>query len=399
MNSFLTEALTFRERLQDLRRDIHREPELGMNLRRTAGRVAAFLEELGISIRTGVGGSGVVGLLRRGKGGRTVAMRADMDALPVQDAKTVSYASARSGRCHACGHDAHTAMLLGAAALLAGRAERLNGNVKFIFEPSEEMPPGGALPMIADGALEDPRPEAMLTLHVNPEIPEGELHAKAGFCTMSSAGFRLIFIGKSGHVATPHKAIDPIVMAAGCVSACQNIISRRTNPMEPAILAFGSIHGGGPNNVIPERVTLGGTVRGASPEALEHLKTLLTQTAESIAAMNGGDFELHIDTEYPSVYNDPSLVSGLLQIAGKVVGADRTVELHQPFPGGEDVAYFHREVPGVLAFLGVRNPVKGFIHPLHSPRFDLDDAAVLPLGAALHAAWAVSRLKSDGAKQ
>jgi amidohydrolase len=393
MNRFMTEALAIQTQLGTVRRDLHRHPETGMTETRTARIVAEYLKDLGLEVREGVGGTGVVGLLKNQSGARTVAIRADMDALPMTDRKTAAYRSCVDGKAHACGHDGHTAMLLGAASILCRHADDLDGNVQFIFQPSEEKPPGGAMPMIRDGVLDHPRVDGFFSCHVHPNVPQGSVMVKTGYCTVSSASFTLDMIGKGGHVALPHQTIDPIVMAAGCVSAAQNIISRRTDPLDPVILAFGTIHGGTANNIIPDSVTLKGTIRGLSPARRDRLIAMFRETVEGTARMHGGDFRLNVDTEYPSVYNEIAMVDLFRNTAAKIVGDRGVIHTEKPFMGGEDVSYFNEKVPGVFWFIGTGNPDRGFTHPLHSPLFDFDEA-VLPVGAALHAQCAADFLSA-----
>jgi len=384
MNRFLADAKTIQAQLGEIRRDLHRYPEIGMTETRTARIVADYLKGLGLAVREGVGGTGVVGLLYGRGGDRTVAIRADMDALPMTDRIAGDHRSCIEGKAHACGHDGHTAMVLGAASLLCRSAEALEGNVKFIFQPSEERLPGGALPMIRDGVLDNPRVNGLFSCHVHPGVPQGSVMVTPGYCTVSSAGFTLEMIGKGGHVALPHQAVDPIVMAADCINAAQNIISRRTDPLDSVILAFGTIHGGTANNIIPDTVTLKGTIRALSPERRDRMVVMFRETVAATAQKHGGDFRLNVKLEYPSVYNDPAMVSLFRQAAATVVGDTRVIHTERPFMGGEDIAYFHERIPGVFWFMGTGNPDRGFQHPLHSPLFDFDEA-VLSVGAALHA--------------
>jgi amidohydrolase len=394
MNLFMKEALAIQAELIAVRRDLHRHPETGMTETRTARIVAEYLKGLGLEVREGVGGTGVVGLLKNQRGGRTVAIRADMDALPMTDRKTADYRSCIDGRAHACGHDGHTAMLLGAASILCRHAGDLDGNVKFIFQPAEEQPPGGAIPMIQDGILDRPRVNGLFTCHVHPNVPQGSVMVKTGYCTVSSASFSLDMIGKGGHVALPHQAVDPLVMAASCISAAQNIISRRTDPLDPVILAFGSIHGGTANNIIPDSVNLKGTIRGLSPDRRDRVIAMFRDVVEGTARMHGGDYRLDIAIEYPSVYNEQSMVDLFRNAAAKIVGEQEVIHTMKPFMGGEDVSYFQEKVPGVFWFLGTNNPDREFTHPLHSPLFDFDEA-VLPVGSALHTQCAVDFLSAS----
>ena len=387
-NLFLTKAQKISHQLVEIRRNLHRHPELGMHEVRTAKIVAEYLEKLGLEVKTGVGGTGVVAMLQVQKDARTVALRADMDALPMADKKDAAYASVIKNVAHCCGHDGHTAMLLGAAALLCDCRDSLNGNVKFIFQPSEDKIPGGALPMIRDGVLENPEVEGIFSLHLNPEFPEGKVAVKSGYSTISSAGFVLKMIGTGGHVAKPHEISDPIGMAAMVIMAGQTIVPRRVNPLDPAIVAFASVNGGSADNIVPDEVILTGTIRTLEPGMRTELAGLLDETARGIATINGGSCDLKVEMQYPSVFNHPQMVAEFKASAVQILSAENVIDLEAPSMTGEDVSYFHRKIPGVHWQLGIANPDKGFTHPLHSPLFDFNEQ-VLPLGAALHAQSAV----------
>lgn len=394
MSSFLIAAQEILEEIRTIRRDLHRHPETGGSEFRTAGVVADYLKSLGLPVQVGVGGTGVVAILEGAEAGPAVALRADMDALPLADGKRVPYASNHSGITHACGHDAHMAMLLGAARLLGSVRDQLKGSVRFLFQPAEERPPGGALGMIRDGALDNPPVSAIFALHLNPDVDEGHALATPGYATVSSAGVVLEMIGRGGHVAFPHRAVDPVGMAASLVMEVQHLISRQTDPLEPVILAFGAIEGGTANNIIPDRVRLRGTLRTLRPEERDRLGERLRRVAEGVAAVHGGDFRLELTPEYPSVYNDPQLTDQWAGAARRVLGPDAVIRSPRPFMGGEDMAYFHQRVPGVLWFLGTRNPESGFDHPLHSPLFDFNEA-ILAHGAAIHAHCVAELLAPD----
>jgi amidohydrolase len=377
--------------MKAIRRDLHRHPELGMQECRTARIVADYLEELDLEVRRSVGGTGVVAVLYAQKGARTVAFRADMDALPMADKKSVAYASTTKEVAHCCGHDGHTAMLLGAAGLLCRHSAILKGNVKFIFQPSEDRAPGGALPMIKAGALRNPQVDGIFSLHLNPEFPEGTVAVKPGHSTISSAGFVLKMIGKGGHVARPHEAVNPLGMAAMVISAGQSIVPQKVNPLDPAIVAFASVHGGTADNIIPEEVTLTGTIRTVIPAMRQKLAAHLEETAAGVARISGGQCELAVTMGYPAVFNHPQMVAEFSASAAQIVPAERLVILQAPSMTGEDVAYFHQEVPGVHWHLGIANPAGGYVHPLHSPFFDFNEE-VMALGAALHAQCAADFL-------
>jgi len=387
----LQEAGSLLDPMREIRRDLHRHPELGTQEVRTSRIVADFLKHLGLEVRTGVGGYGVVALLAAGEGGGCVALRADMDALPMEEKIDAPYASTRTNTAHCCGHDGHTAILLGTAGLLCRFSSALKGSVKFIFQPSEDKAPGGAIPMIVDGALANPDVDGIFSLHLNPDLPEGTAGIKSGYCTVSSAEFVLRLIGKGCHVASPHKGVSPVVMAGMVIAAGQNAVTARMNPLDPAILSFCTIRGGTASNVIPEEVTLTGSIRTIDPEKREVLAGALEQVVQGVARTCGGTYHLSVKREYPSVFNHPELAAEFRASAAKILPVDHVIDLQSPSMTGEDVAYFHQKVPGVHWLLGTENPARGFIHPLHSPLFDFNED-VMPLGAALHAACAIDFL-------
>jgi len=388
---FLKEAGNLLNRLREIRRDLHQHPELGTQEMRTSRIVADYLKDLGLDVRTNIGGYGVVATLSAGEAEKCVALRADMDALPMQEKNDVPYASNRPGVAHCCGHDGHTAILLGTASLLCKFADYLKGSVKFVFQPSEDTAPGGAIPMIADGTLREPDVDGIFSLHLNPDLPEGTVGVKSGFCTISSAEFILRMIGKGGHVASPHESVDPVFMAAMVIMAGQTIVSRRIDPLDPAILSFCTVQGGTASNIIPEAVTLTGSIRSLNPEKREALANELDRVAQGVARTGGGTCRLTVKREYPSVFNHPELTAEFKRSAAKIVPADKVIELQAPSMTGEDVAYFHQKVPGVHWLLGTANPAMGFTHPLHSPFFDFNEEA-MPLGAAIQACCAVDFL-------
>jgi amidohydrolase len=316
-----------------------------------------------------------------------------MDALPMEEKITTPYASSKSGIAHCCGHDGHTAILLGTASLLCKFSDELKGSVKFIFQPSEDLAPGGAAPMIADGALGNPDVAGIFSLHLNPDAAEGTVAVKSGFATISSAEFILRLIGKGCHVASPHEGVDPVIMAAMVIQAAQTIVSRKINPLDQAILSFCTIHGGTASNIIPEEVTLTGSIRTLDPEKREVLANELDRVARGIARASGGRHHLELNMQYPSVFNHPQLVAEFKDSAGKILPVDRVIDRQSPSMTGEDIAYFHQKVPGVHWLLGTANPDLGFTHPLHSPFFDFNEE-VMPLGAAIHACCAVDFLKN-----
>ena len=383
-NPYLKRAVDNIEEIRRHRRDFHTHPELGFQEHRTAGIVAEYLRSLGLEVKSGIAGTGVVGLLRCRRPGRTAALRADMDALPMQEKNEVPYASTNPGVAHACGHDGHTAMLMEAARLLADNAAGLRGNVKFIFQPCEDMIPSGAEPMIDQGVLEDPQVEGIFTLHVSTTHPLGTLWVKPEFISISSAGFRLTLRGKGGHVSQPHRVIDPINMAATVVTSSQNLMLKSTEPGTTMVFGFGTIHGGTADNIIPDEVALSGSIRTATPEARQKAVGDFERIVEGICRAAGGSYSLDIEIQNPSIYNDPQLVSLLKAAGAKVLGADKVHEFTQIMSGGDDAALFHQKVPGAYWLLGARNEAAGFDKPGHSPYFDFDETA-MPYGAAVQA--------------
>ena len=390
---FLQEAANLVNQMREIRRDLHKHPELGTQELRTSRIVEDYLTNLGLDVQAGIGGHGVVATLSARETGKCVALRADMDALPLEEKIAAPYASNRSGVAHCCGHDGHTAILLGTASLLCKFSDQLEGSVKFVFQPSEDLAPGGAAPMIADGALRNPDVDGIFSLHLNPDMPEGKVAVKSGFATISSAEFILRLIGKGCHVASPHEGVDPVVMAAMVIMAGQTIVTRKIDPLDPAILSFCTIHGGTASNIIPEEVTLTGSIRTLDPEKREALANELDQMARGIAQASGGRHRLELNMQYPSVFNHPELVAEFKDSASKILPVDKVIDRQSPSMTGEDVAYFHQKVPGVHWLLGTANPDLGFTHPLHSPFFDFNEE-VMAVGAAIQTCCAVDFLSN-----
>lgn len=383
-NNYLSRARDNLDEIRQNRRYFHKNPELGFHEVQTAGKVAEYFQRLGLDVQTGVAKTGVVGLLRCGEGGKTAALRADMDALPMQEKNDVPYASSNPGVMHACGHDGHSAMLMETARLLVLEAENLKGNVKFIFQPCEDMIPSGAEPMIEEGVLEDPDVEGIFTVHVAPAFPEGTLWVKPEYMSISSTGFKLVLQGKGGHVATPHQVVDPISMAGMLITSSHSLMLRRVAPGETNIFAFGTIQGGTADNIIPDQVVLTGSIRTPNPDDLERAIQDFERIVQGITTTAGGKYQLDLVPGNPSIYNDPAMV-GLLKSAGaSVLGAENVHEFAATQAGGDDAAFFQQRVPGVYWKLGTGNEEKGFDKPLHNPYFDFDEE-VLALGAAVQA--------------
>jgi len=376
------------------RRDFHMHPECGMEEHRTAGIVAAHLRGLGYEAREGVGGPGVVGLLRGGKPGRVVALRADMDALPIQDAKDVPYASTVPGKMHACGHDGHTAILMGAATLLAAMREDLPGQVKLLFQPAEEGP-GGAKPMIDDGALESPRPEAVFGLHLWSDLEVGTAAIRPGPHMAASDTVRLTIGGVGGHGAYPHAGVDAIAVAGQVICALQNVVSREVDPLDSAVVTLGTIEGGFRSNVIAPEVRMSGTVRTLRAELRNSMEARIRRVFEGTCRMLRAEPRMEYSYGYPVTSNDPAMAALMASAADDVLGVGKTDRDARPAMGGEDFAYFAELVPSAYLRLGSMNAKAGITAQAHNPHYDIDEAA-LPLGAAIMVHAALRFLQGGG---
>jgi amidohydrolase len=375
------------------RRDLHRHPELAFEEHRTSAIVAKELEELGIEARTGVARTGVVGRIR-GKGkGRTVALRADMDALPIQDAKVgrVDYASETPSRMHACGHDGHVTMLLGAATVLSEMRDDLAGDVVLLFQPAEEGV-GGAEPMIAQGALDGV--DFILGQHMMPLYAAGDVVVTEGAAMAAADAFVLRIVGRGGHGAYPHTSIDAVQVAAQVVTALQAVVSRTVDPLASAVLSIGTIHGGYNFNVIADVVEMKGTVRTFDPALREAMPKRIESIARGVCEAFGARAELEYDFHYPPVVNPKEGVAFFRELAGEVLGADH-VRLVAPSMGGEDFSYYLQKIPGCFYFVGCRaqNPIDDRYN-LHHPAFDMDERALL-VGARLYVEGAMRWLERN----
>lgn len=373
------------------RRHFHRYPELSFEERETADKISEILHSLGIEVTTGLASTGVVGLLKGKKNEVAVALRADMDALPLNEATGREFASVRPGIMHACGHDAHMSMVLGAAALLALEREKLPGAIKFIFQPGEEKPPGGAKLMIEEGVLENPPVRAIYGLHINSLFPTGTVAVKEGPMMAAVDNFALKIKGQGGHGSMPHLTVDAIVVACEVVLALQTIISRTSDPLQPAVLSIGTIRGGEKENIIASEVELRGTVRTLDPGLRARIQEQFNRIVDGVTAAHGASYELDYLCGYPVLCNDGQLLQILCSLDLKALGIDQVHWLQAPSMGGEDFAWYTQKVPGLYLFLGAKPPqAQGYLW--HHPCFDIDEEA-LPLGTALLAALAVETLK------
>ena len=373
----------FAARAIELRREIHRHPELGFEEVRTRALVERELDALGIDHRR-VATTGVAGIIRGALPGRTAALRADMDALPITEQSGETCSSEVAGKMHACGHDAHTAMLLGAARVLAARREGLTGNVVLLFQPAEEGP-GGAEPMIAAGVLDDPKVDAIAMLHVDPRLRTGAVGITPGPVNAAADEVHLTVRGRGGHGGYPHLSVDAIPAAAAIVLALQNIAARETDPLASIVVTLGTIEGGYRNNVIADVVKISGTIRTYDPVLRSGVEARVRRIVDGVAAAYGATAGIEVIYGYPPVVNDAQLAAAFADYLTRQTGIP--VERLPPTMGAEDFAYFAERVPGVVGRLGIRNEALGSIHSGHSPQFRLDEGAI-PTGITTLVAFA-----------
>lgn len=371
-----------------LRRQIHRFPEMGNEEIKTAALVEKTLGDLGLEVSRPFG-TAVVATLRGGQDGRTIAFRADMDALPVQEETDLPFRSEVPGRMHACGHDFHTAGLLGTAMVLAKHRDSLKGNAKFFFQPDEEGN-GGAQRMIAAGCMKNPDVDAVFGAHVDPDLPTGHIGFKYGKAYAASDMFEVIIRGAGCHGASPHEGIDVITIGAQVISAIQQIVSRRVSPTDSAVVTIGSFHAGTAGNVIAEEAVMKGTLRTLGQDMRLKVRKMFTDTVEGVCTAMGARAEVRIRESYPGVVNHDDMVDFARNVAETAVGRDSVHLFDQPTMGTEDFGYFIQDVPGAFYKIGVGNPDIGAEHPIHSPRFVADEDALstlIGIQAAIAAAY------------
>ena len=358
----------------NLRETIHMYPEDGFSEFTTSKIIIEELEKLGIKVQKNVAKTGVVGLIEGKYPGKTVLLRADMDALKIQEQADVEYKSKIDGMMHACGHDGHVAGLLGAAMILNELKDNLHGNVKLVFQPAEERD-GGALPMIEEGVLENPKVDAAFAAHLWGYLNEGEVHLKEGAMMASPDIFNIKVIGKGGHGAVPQESIDPIVITCQIVNSLQTIVSRKINPLDPVVITCGRIQGGDCHNVIPNEVELEGTIRTFNEETRNWVPKVMEDLIRGITTSQGAAYEFKYEPKYPALINDKYMTSFAKESLKKVVGEENVFDLKEPNMGGEDFAYFAQKVPSAFIFVGIaNNKSEPVIH--HNPYFKWDSKNV-----------------------
>lgn len=384
-------AQEYHSEIISLRRQIHSNPELAFEEFETAALVAKFLKENGIECQEGIAKTGVVGLIKgKNPDSKTIALRADMDALPIFELNDIDYKSKNEGKMHACGHDVHTSSLLGAAKILKTLSPEFEGTIKLIFQPSEEKYPGGAKVMIEEGVLENPKPDIIFGQHVYPELDAGMVGMKSGQYMASTDEIFLTIKGKGGHGAIPQKNIDPVLIASHIVVALQQIVSRNANPSMPTVLSFGRFIADGQTNVIPDVVKLSGIMRTFDETWRAEIKKKVTEMSQLIAKSMGGECEVFIDQGYPFLVNDEKVTEKTRNFAKEFLGEENVKELELRTTA-EDFAYFSQKVPGCFYRLGIRNVEQGIDSNLHTATFDVDESS-LEIGMGLMAWLAVREL-------
>lgn len=388
VNSLVSEMF---DELVSMRRHLHSKPELSLQEYETASFIAKKLDEYGIKYDKGIAKTGVVALIEgKNPSKKALALRADMDALPIHETNKTDYISKKPGVMHACGHDVHMACLLGAAKILKSMSDEFEGTVKLIFQPSEETYPGGAITMIKEGILENPVPEVIFGQHVFPGLDAGSVGVKAGKYMASTDEVYLVVKGKGGHAATPHLNIDPVVIASNIVVALQQVVSRISKPYMPSVLSFGKIIGEGRNNIIPDEVRLDGTFRTFDEEWRAQAHEKINNIASGVARSMGGDCEVRIEKGYPFLVNDINVVEDYTKYAREFLSKENVEELELAMTA-EDFAYFSHAIPSCFYRLGIRNMSKNINSNLHTSTFDVDEES-LKTGAGLMAFIAINWL-------
>lgn len=379
--------------LSAIRRHLHTHPELSFQEYDTARFVAEQLDKAGIPYRQGIAGTGILAWIEgKNPQKKCIALRADMDALPIQEANEVTYRSVNDGVMHACGHDVHTTCLLGAATILKSLSDSFEGTIKLLFQPGEEKSPGGASLMINEGVLDNPKPEAIFGLHVYPDFPAGTVGFRPGQYMASADELFITIKAKGGHAALPHQTADPIAIAALIITALQQVVSRKSNPLSPSVLTFGRISGGHTTNVIPDSVEIEGTLRTFDETWRTEAKTYIHNVTTQIAEAYGAQAIIELPGGYPSLYNDPVLTTMATTWAEHYLGKEKVKELNMRM-GAEDFSFYTLHTKGCFFRIGTNLNNEQFKAPVHNPHFDIDESA-LQVGAGLMS-WLAINLLND----
>ena len=388
----LQKAAEFFPEVKSIRHHIHANPELSFEEHNTSAFVISKLQSFGITDIRHISDTGVVALVTgKNPSSKCIALRADMDALPIQEENTVAYRSRNDGVMHACGHDVHTSCLLGAAKILQELRDSWEGTVKLIFQPGEEKHPGGASILIEKGVLTNPAPSAILALHVYPNLPAGTIGYRAGQYMASADEIYITIHGKGGHAAQPHNTVDPIAVAAQLIVSLQQLVSRKANPLSPSVLTFGSIHGGFATNVIPDKVELLGTFRAMDEQWRAEAHRLIREITHHTCAAYGATADIDIPPGYPSLFNDPGLTADFKNWAEDYVGADHVRHLDMRM-GAEDFSFYTHHAPGCFFRIGTSRNGTEYTLPVHTSRFNIEEEA-MQVGMGMMAWAAVNALK------
>lgn len=374
-------VLQQRQAMQTWRRQIHRQPELGFQEKKTAALVAKVLNAAGWKVKTQVAQTGVVGLLKGKNPGPVIAIRADMDALPIQEQTCAAYASQNENVMHACGHDGNTAMALGAATVLPYYAPQLNGSVKIIFQPCEEVPPGGAQAMIRAGVLASPQVSAILAGHVDTSLPVGTIGVQSGAVMAAADSFTLTIQGKGGHGALPHRSVDAIAIAGQIITNIQHVVSRETDPLGSVVVSIGTIAGGSAYNILAGQVVMQGTIRTLNDQQRRTVPQKLKRIASAVAQAHRGRAVFQVNSGHPALMNHSGMTQQFVQSSIRILGRSKVKILQQPIMSGEDFTYFARKVPACFFRVGVGDK-KRYSYPWHHPQFDFDEKGLVA-GAAV----------------